>query len=90
MATSDEAVGGTGQVFLWYVRIALKLKGVAYQFLEEVIGSKGELIKSELLLNLIRVCKKIPVLVHGGKPICFCETKWHRLGSERCRLDLVL
>ena len=57
------------------VRIALKLKGVAYEFLEEVIGSKGELIKSELLLNLNRVCKKIPMLVHGGKPILFFETK---------------
>ena len=67
--------GALGKCFCDTSRIALKLKGVAYQFLEEVIGSKGELIKSELLLNLIRVSKKIPVLVHGGKPICLFETK---------------
>ena len=49
------------------VRIALALKGIDYEFIEEedVIQNK-----SELLLQLNRVHKKIPVLIHNGKPVC--------------------
>ncbi|CAL1408892.1 unnamed protein product [Linum trigynum] len=46
-------------------RIALNVKSVEYEFLQEQFGSK-----SELLLKSNPVHKKIHVLLHNGKPIC--------------------
>jgi glutathione S-transferase len=66
MASSDVKVLGAGpSPYVNRVQIALNLKSVDYEFLEEKFGSK-----SELLLKSNPVHKKMPVMIHGGKPIC--------------------
>ncbi|KAK9107830.1 hypothetical protein Syun_023841 [Stephania yunnanensis] len=66
MAASDvKLVGAWVSPFVTRPRIALNLKAVEYEFLEEVIGTK-----SELLLKSNPVYKKIPVLLHRYRPIC--------------------
>ncbi|KAJ0982799.1 hypothetical protein J5N97_011054 [Dioscorea zingiberensis] len=52
--------------FVIRVKIALNVKGLVYEFLEEV---EGYSVKSELLLKSNPVYKKVPVLIHGGKPV---------------------
>ncbi|XP_073284076.1 probable glutathione S-transferase [Primulina huaijiensis] len=46
-------------------RIALAEKGIEYEYREENLADK-----SPLLLEMNPVHKKIPVLIHKGKPVC--------------------
>ncbi|XWS10251.1 hypothetical protein CRYUN_Cryun39dG0059400 [Craigia yunnanensis] len=61
------------------VRIALAEKGIKHEYKEEDLRNK-----SALLLHMNPVHKKIPVLIHNGKPICesliqvqYIDEVWH-------------
>jgi glutathione S-transferase len=63
--TEVKLIGSWASPYVTRARIALNIKEVQYEFLEESFGTK-----SELLLKSNPVYKKVPVLIHDGKPVC--------------------
>lgn len=67
-AGGDEEVtllGHWGSAYVTRVRLALHLKGVRYEYVEEDLRSK-----SDLLLRCNPVHHAVPVLIHNGRPVC--------------------
>lgn len=68
MVSSGVQVLGTNySPFVSRVRIALNLKSVNFEYIEQNLTSK-----SDLLLGSNPVYKKVPVLIHGDT--CICES----------------
>ncbi|KAL1218985.1 Glutathione S-transferase U13 [Cardamine amara subsp. amara] len=69
MAQNDtvKLLGSKSSPFSLRARVALHLKSVKYEYLEEPDVLKA---KSELLLKSNPIYKKVPVLIHGDISIC--------------------
>jgi len=77
-------LGTTISPFVLRARIALAVKGINYEFIEQ-----DEQNKSQLLLQSNPVHKKIPVLIHNGKVVCesmiivqYIEETWNTKSSN--------
>ncbi|KAL2510194.1 Glutathione S-transferase U17 [Forsythia ovata] len=62
---SVQLLGESPSPYVNRVQIALNLKSIEFEFIQE-----NPYDKSERLLKVNPVQKKIPVLIHDGKPIC--------------------
>ncbi|PUZ40409.1 hypothetical protein GQ55_9G421600 [Panicum hallii var. hallii] len=58
-------IGQWASPFVTRVKLALNLKGLSYEYVEEDLRNK-----SALLLSANPVHKSVPVLIHNGKAIC--------------------
>ncbi|XP_059436819.1 probable glutathione S-transferase GSTU6 [Corylus avellana] len=70
MANEVVLLDSLDSMFGMRARIALAEKGIKYKYKEEDLKNK-----SELLLKMNPVHKKIPVLIHNGKPVCMVNTR---------------
>lgn len=65
MANSTILLDYWPSMFCMRARVALREKGVVFEAREEDLTNK-----SPLLLQSNPIHKKVPVLIHNGKPIC--------------------
>lgn len=60
-----KVLGMWASPFVLRVKLALSLKGLNYEYVEEDLKNK-----SELLVKSNPVHSKVPVLIHDGKAVC--------------------
>ncbi|XP_004295706.1 PREDICTED: probable glutathione S-transferase parC isoform X1 [Fragaria vesca subsp. vesca] len=65
MAEEVVVLGLWSSMIAMRTRVALAEKGVEYEYREEDLRNK-----TSLLLEMNPIHKKIPVLIHNGKPVC--------------------
>lgn len=63
-----KVVGRWSSPFTMRVKIALNMKSIEYENVEENV--KPNKSKSSLLVESNPVYQKVPVLIHNGRPIC--------------------
>lgn len=60
-----QLLGSWFSAYVFRVKVALGLKGLSYEYIEQDLFDK-----SGLLLRSNPVHKTVPILIHGGRPVC--------------------